>query len=226
MRHALSLFFFFQAEDGIRDLIVTGVQTCALPICTRGPLPSSSSPPDGGTGGTHFMLCLNESRRASVPKSYPSVPRAYTRGCDVTWTGSADGCDRDTWAGFAVAAGMVRTGTLPDAVASTGTATSAPPGPFSALDRTVTAPASSGRLPPQLQGCIASSGRLPPHPHDCATASIGASTSWLELACTALMALLMSSFPVRNRLHASGSCSGHGSALASRAARTPSGSGR
>src|SRR5690606_40987738 len=28
----LSLFFFFQAEDGIRDFHVTGVQTCALPI--------------------------------------------------------------------------------------------------------------------------------------------------------------------------------------------------
>src|SRR5205085_3915094 len=28
-------FFFFQAEDGIRDLTVTGVQTCALPICCR-----------------------------------------------------------------------------------------------------------------------------------------------------------------------------------------------
>src|SRR5688572_2561120 len=27
------LIFFFQAEDGIRDLTVTGVQTCALPIC-------------------------------------------------------------------------------------------------------------------------------------------------------------------------------------------------
>src|SRR2546427_6322621 len=27
--------FFFQAEDGIRDLTVTGVQTCALPISTR-----------------------------------------------------------------------------------------------------------------------------------------------------------------------------------------------
>src|SRR3989440_426256 len=27
--------FFFQAEDGIRDLIVTGVQTCALPISSR-----------------------------------------------------------------------------------------------------------------------------------------------------------------------------------------------
>src|SRR5256885_8819716 len=29
----LSFFFFFQAEDGIRDYKVTGVQTCALPIC-------------------------------------------------------------------------------------------------------------------------------------------------------------------------------------------------
>src|SRR2546430_10224023 len=29
---ALARFFFFQAEDGIRDLTVTGVQTCALPI--------------------------------------------------------------------------------------------------------------------------------------------------------------------------------------------------
>src|SRR2546426_8436076 len=28
----LLLFFFFQAEDGIRDYKVTGVQTCALPI--------------------------------------------------------------------------------------------------------------------------------------------------------------------------------------------------
>src|SRR5437867_6146282 len=28
----ISCFFFFQAEDGIRDRTVTGVQTCALPI--------------------------------------------------------------------------------------------------------------------------------------------------------------------------------------------------
>src|SRR2546422_2678126 len=28
----LDFFFFFQAEDGIRDVAVTGVQTCALPI--------------------------------------------------------------------------------------------------------------------------------------------------------------------------------------------------
>src|SRR5690242_21436710 len=32
MRIARCLFFFFQAEDGIRDWHVTGVQTCALPI--------------------------------------------------------------------------------------------------------------------------------------------------------------------------------------------------
>src|SRR2546430_11394227 len=38
MRHG---FFFFQAEDGIRDLTVTGVQTCALPICS-----SLVMPPD------------------------------------------------------------------------------------------------------------------------------------------------------------------------------------
>src|SRR5687767_15596673 len=30
------LFFFFQAEDGIRDKLVTGVQTCALPISAAG----------------------------------------------------------------------------------------------------------------------------------------------------------------------------------------------
>src|SRR5215213_6993237 len=42
-------FFFFQAEDGIRDWSVTGVQTCALPICdptarvTGRPLPAISS---------------------------------------------------------------------------------------------------------------------------------------------------------------------------------------
>src|SRR5438034_3960531 len=30
-------FFFFQAEDGIRDHCVTGVQTCALPISSRLP---------------------------------------------------------------------------------------------------------------------------------------------------------------------------------------------
>src|SRR5437764_14851124 len=38
------LFFFFQAEDGIRDTSVTGVQTCALPIYTS-ELAKNPSPP-------------------------------------------------------------------------------------------------------------------------------------------------------------------------------------
>src|SRR6267378_4506017 len=42
---SLFYFFFFQAEDGIRGLYVTGVQTCALPICTR---------LLGGVNGTHL----------------------------------------------------------------------------------------------------------------------------------------------------------------------------
>src|SRR5690625_7232987 len=46
MSHLLCvlLFFFFQAEDGIRDGHVTGVQTCALPICS--------------SGRTSYPLCL------------------------------------------------------------------------------------------------------------------------------------------------------------------------
>src|SRR2546430_16046753 len=56
------IVFFFQAEDGIRDLTVTGVQTCALPIAGRAgiatehnsgfPLPPSPVPlPPDAEGG-------------------------------------------------------------------------------------------------------------------------------------------------------------------------------
>src|SRR5207237_3701439 len=38
-------FFFFQAEDGIRDSSVTGVQTCALPICEHSLLRSDRAIP-------------------------------------------------------------------------------------------------------------------------------------------------------------------------------------
>src|SRR2546430_7399412 len=41
--------FFFQAEDGIRDLTVTGVQTCALPICHVQVL--LAEPTEGAPGG-------------------------------------------------------------------------------------------------------------------------------------------------------------------------------
>src|SRR5947208_1484042 len=47
-------FFFFQAEDGIRDDLVTGVQTCALPICPRDPSrsPGTACTAHRAAGGT------------------------------------------------------------------------------------------------------------------------------------------------------------------------------
>src|SRR5690349_22080117 len=43
-------FFFFQAEDGIRDLYVTGVQTCALPISAGATGAQGPTGPQGPTG--------------------------------------------------------------------------------------------------------------------------------------------------------------------------------
>src|SRR5205823_8653178 len=43
----LLYFFFFQAEDGIRDKLVTGVQTCALPISRLLREPGYSQEPCG-----------------------------------------------------------------------------------------------------------------------------------------------------------------------------------
>src|SRR5690349_16272232 len=42
------VYFFFQAEDGIRDLYVTGVQTCALPISLTFSFPGGQFPPFDG----------------------------------------------------------------------------------------------------------------------------------------------------------------------------------
>src|SRR5690606_41162802 len=47
----LTVYFFFQAEDGIRDFHVTGVQTCALPIYS---LPAV-------TTGPNQSICLGGS---------------------------------------------------------------------------------------------------------------------------------------------------------------------
>src|SRR5687768_17842214 len=44
------MYFFFQAEDGIRCVAVTGVQTCALPISPESPAPAW---PDRSPSGRH-----------------------------------------------------------------------------------------------------------------------------------------------------------------------------
>src|SRR3989449_7720987 len=47
------VFFFFQAEDGIRDVAVTGVQTCALPISAGvGAITPGEAVSSWGTSGT------------------------------------------------------------------------------------------------------------------------------------------------------------------------------
>src|SRR5690606_41032886 len=70
-------FFFFQAEDGIRDFHVTGVQTCALPIWASASWPATSA-----------ARSAARARRARVPgqgsicstrHSLRCVPVAVTR---------------------------------------------------------------------------------------------------------------------------------------------------
>src|SRR5229473_6720301 len=70
------LFFFFQAEDGIRDKLVTGVQTCALPILVGGKpgfdgglvdnVPVGPIEPIEAAGGRTLVLLTRTYRR--VPK--------------------------------------------------------------------------------------------------------------------------------------------------------------
>src|SRR5215470_14099419 len=74
MELSLIFFFFFQAEDGIRDATVTGVQTCALPIsCPAGEFCSPHGRP--------ARQCLDPGRVStfrtseSRPDWVPSLPR-------------------------------------------------------------------------------------------------------------------------------------------------------
>src|SRR5690606_39286028 len=59
-----AVVFFFQAEDGIRDFHVTGVQTCALPIC---------SSPNGGIGALPGRSWL---RMDATPCRLGAAPRS------------------------------------------------------------------------------------------------------------------------------------------------------
>src|SRR5256886_9205927 len=63
-RLASTACFFFQAEDGIRDLTVTGVQTCALPIS----VPRSVADPrfDASVNVLGTLAVLDAARRVAV----------------------------------------------------------------------------------------------------------------------------------------------------------------
>src|SRR3712207_9423112 len=75
MVNAFVLFFFFQAEDGIRDIGVTGVQTCALPISE----PSRAGPPTMSPGAS-----------GSVPPCAGASPAPASPGSAVTDGASAE----------------------------------------------------------------------------------------------------------------------------------------
>src|SRR5256886_9732644 len=58
----MCFFFFFQAEDGIRDLTVTGVQTCALPI-----LPVAAQVFDAAMPGPNQLQIARDDVRVTAP---------------------------------------------------------------------------------------------------------------------------------------------------------------
>src|SRR5690606_40879160 len=63
VRVSSCVVFFFQAEDGIRDFHVTGVQTCALPILITG----------GGPTGVEIAGMLAEMRKKVLYRDYPEL---------------------------------------------------------------------------------------------------------------------------------------------------------
>src|SRR5690349_9622948 len=66
--------FFVQAEDGIRCLYVTGVQTCALPISSRW------TPPDSSVARSRSSSPSRSSRSASGSRTSTTRPR-FRPGC-------------------------------------------------------------------------------------------------------------------------------------------------
>src|SRR2546430_8422612 len=69
----LRSFFFFQAEDGIRYLTVTGVQTCALPISDS---PASRPPRRRAPAARAFYGTV-------LPGKHQTTPAIYPRGAEA-----------------------------------------------------------------------------------------------------------------------------------------------
>src|SRR6266702_8626742 len=66
-------FFFFQAEDGIRDGHVTGVQTCALPISCGKPWAAAINGTALG-GGFELLLACHHRVAAQNPRTRLGLP--------------------------------------------------------------------------------------------------------------------------------------------------------
>src|SRR5699024_12164444 len=68
-------FFFFQAEDGIRDRNVTGVQTCALPICLA-TMCVGVGPRSAGEGSSSPVIIERHEDRMIIRLNRPEVRNA------------------------------------------------------------------------------------------------------------------------------------------------------
>src|SRR2546430_5664841 len=84
-------FFFFQAEDGIRDLTVTGVQTCALPISSITSAIVFALMGSSATKISASVIDLSSalliSRRPSIaPSSGRSEERRVGKECRSRWS--------------------------------------------------------------------------------------------------------------------------------------------
>src|SRR5205823_9958148 len=64
-----AIFFFFQAKDGIRDKLVTGVQTCALPIFLRR-TQHVHDPPEGALAHRYRNRCAGRLHREAAPQAF------------------------------------------------------------------------------------------------------------------------------------------------------------
>src|SRR5437867_7704241 len=76
--------FFFQAEDGIRDRTVTGVQTCALPIsgCAQGPVRPSGGYGHGDRALGLGVVYVHRDARRSADRS---EERRVGKECRSRW---------------------------------------------------------------------------------------------------------------------------------------------
>src|SRR5947207_6962567 len=76
-------FFFFQAEDGIRDHCVTGVQTCALPICVSIYFPGANKNAKSDAANSWSLRAA----RYSPPSSsfWRSEERRVGKECRSRW---------------------------------------------------------------------------------------------------------------------------------------------
>src|SRR5258706_6700727 len=79
-------FFFFQAEDGIRDWSVTGVQTCALPICGPLSVEFKDAAMERNSGAEDACQFVKRLDFEPTPQIHRSEERRVGKECRSRWS--------------------------------------------------------------------------------------------------------------------------------------------